>query len=212
MSGHSLSSKAGKEVTRLNEVMKTLFPQILHFLETGFVANKKIIHLQMDKLYAIVRGKAGKNVEFGLKWGLNRIAGGFIQGYLMKDQAHLSDKKFAIEAIKKHEETFGIIPETFGYDCGVYSEVNIKKVKKMGVKNIGIAPKGQNEWDITDEELLDHVKRERAQVEGCIGTIKCKKYGFNKPNAKSISAMMSYGHRAILGFNLNKMIKIAAEG
>ncbi len=75
----------------LNDVMKTLFPQILYFLETGFVANKKIIHLQMKELYAIVRGKAGKKVEFGLKWGINRIAGGFIQGYLIDDMANLSD-------------------------------------------------------------------------------------------------------------------------
>jgi len=42
-------------------------PQILHFFTTGFVASKKIIHLQMSDLYSIVRGKAGKRVEFGLK-------------------------------------------------------------------------------------------------------------------------------------------------
>lgn len=130
--GYKLSSKAGKEVTRLNEVMKKLFPQILYFLETGFVANKKIIHLQMTELYAIVRGKAGKNVEFGLKWGFNRIAGGFIQGYLMQGVANSSDKKFAIEALKKHKETFGVMPETFGYDRGAYSKANIKKIKKRG--------------------------------------------------------------------------------
>ena len=50
----------------------------------------------------------------------------------MQDQAHLSDNKFAIEAIKKHEETFGITPNTLGYDRGAYSEANIKKVKKDG--------------------------------------------------------------------------------
>jgi hypothetical protein len=48
--GSKLTSKAGKEITRLSEVMEDLLPQMLHFLETGFVANKKIIHLQMEKL------------------------------------------------------------------------------------------------------------------------------------------------------------------
>ena len=208
-SGSALTSKAGKEVTRLNQVMKNLLPQMLHFIETGFVANKKIIHLQMDKLYAIVRGKAGKKVEFGLKWGINRISGGFLQGFLMTAEAHSCDKKFCLEAIKKHQETFGHPPETYGFDRGGYSESNIKKLKKMKVKHVGVAPLGKNPWEVS-ESKANHIKRERAQVEGCIGTIKQIKYGFNKPDAKSVAAMVSYGHRAILGFNMTKLVKMLA--
>jgi len=76
----------------------------------------------------------------------------------------------------------------------------------MGIKYIGVAPKGKTPWEIskTKQEL---VKRERAQVEGSIGTIKSQSYGFNKPNVRSIAAMESCGHRSILGFNLRKLIK-----
>lgn len=205
--GSKLTSKSGKEITRLNQVMETLLPQMLHFLKTGFVANKKIIHLQMENLYSIVRGKAGKKVEFGLKWGINRIAGGFVQGFLMEDVAHASDKKFCLEAVRKHIETFGHAPSTFGFDRGGYSKANIKKLKKLKVKHVGVAPTGTAAWDVS-ETKEKHIRRERAQVEGCIGTIKRDKYGFNKPDAKSTEAMVSYGHRAILGFNMNKLVKM----
>jgi hypothetical protein len=208
-SGSKMKSKAGKELTQLNKTMESLIPQMFHFFETGFVANKKIIHLQMEKLYSIVRGKAGKKVEFGLKWGINRISGGFLQGFLMKENAHSSDKKFCLEAVKKHVETFGEVPETFGFDRGGYSKSNIEKIKKLKVKNVGIAPTGKTPWEVSKEKE-NHIKRERAQVEGCIGTIKHSRYGFNKPDAKSMGAMVAYGHRAILGFNMNKLIKTLA--
>lgn len=52
---------------------------------------------------------------------------------------------------------------------------------------------------------------ERALVEGGIGTIKAGKYGFNKPAAKSADTMAMCGQRAVLGFNLNKMVRGLAE-
>ena len=128
----------------------------------------------------------------------------FLQGFLTKNEAHHSDKKFCIEAVKKHIETFGHAPDTYGFDRGGYSETNVRKLKKMKIKNVGIAPAGGADWAISDA-LQDHVKRERALVEAAIGTIKHIKYGFNRPDAKSKEAMVSYGHRAILGFNVNKL-------
>lgn len=205
--GSKMRSKAGKELSRLSQVMETLLPQIRHFLETGFVANKKIIHLQMDKLYSIVRGKSGKKVEFGLKWGINRISGGFLQGFLAAGEAHASDKKFCLEAVDLHKKTFGAVPTTYGFDRGGYSQSNMKKLRKKGVKHVGVAPKGQAAWEVSKTKQ-EYITRERAQVEGCIGSIKRDKYGFNKPDAKSIGSMVAYGHRAILGFNMNKLVKM----
>ena len=199
--GKKLTSKAGVELTNLTQVMDTLITQILYFTETGCVAAGKIIHLQMHQLYSIVRGKAGKKVEFGLKWGINRVKGGFVMGFLMNGGKHLSDKKFAIEAINQHINQFGSAPNIYGFDRGGHTKANIKKAKKLGVKHVGIAPKGQEEWAVSDS------KKERAQVEGSIGTIKTPLYGFNKPDARSIEAMKSCGQRAFLGFNLKKLVK-----
>lgn len=205
-SGRELTSKAGIELTNLTQIMDTLVTQIFYFTETGCVAAGKIIHLQMHQLYSIVRGKAGKKVEFGLKWGINRLKGGFITGFLMNGGKHLSDKKFSIEAINYHINQFGTAPETFGFDRGGYSKANIKKAKKLGVKHVGIAPTGQSEWAVSKTKKK-HITRERAQVEGLIGTVKSPLYGFNKPNARSIQAMESCGQRSFLGFNLKKLVR-----
>jgi hypothetical protein len=159
----NVKNKSVIELQRISDLMKTLFPQILHFIKTGFVAPKKIIHLQMSELYSIVRGKAGKSVEFGIKWGISRIDG-FAVGFVMDDVANASDKKFCIDSIQRHIELFGQAPETFGFDRGGYSQKNIRNAKKLGVKNVGIAPTGQAEWDVS-MKMSEKIKSERAQVD-----------------------------------------------
>lgn len=84
--------------------------------------------------------------------------------------------------------------------------MNIGKLQKMKIKHVGVAPIGKADWAVS-ETMRKQIVRERAQVEGVIGTIKRNKYGFNKPDAKSRSTMISYGHRAILGFNFMKMVR-----
>jgi hypothetical protein len=204
--GSKLTSKVGKDLTDLVSLMERLLPQIIFFLQTGFVAHKKIIHLQMSELYSIVRGKAGKKVEFGLKWGISRLGGGFLQGFLLAGGQHAADQKFCLEALKQHQKIFGKAPTTFGFDRGGYSAANIKKAKQLGVKNVGIAPTGKTSW-VVSETLRKSIVRERAQVEGGIGTIKSSRYGFNKPNAKSTAAMARCGLRAIFGFNMRKLTR-----
>ena len=204
--GSKLTSKGGKDLTALVSLMDRLLPQIIFFLKTGFVAHKKIIHLQMSELYSIVRGKAGKKVEFGLKWGISRLGGGFLQGFLLAGGQHAADQKFCLEALNQHQKIFGKAPTTFGFDRGGYSASNIKKAKKLGVINVGIAPTGKTPW-VVSETLRKSIVRERAQVEGGIGTIKSSRYGFNKPNAKSTAAMARCGQRAILGFNMRKLTR-----
>lgn len=197
--------KYSKEILRISNLMKKLFPQILYFIKTGFVASKKIIHLQMPELYSIVRGKAGKSAEFGIKWGISRIDG-FVLGFLMGDGKNVSDQKFCIESIRQHIELFQKSPKTFGFDRGGYSKVNISRAKKLGVKNVGIAPTGKAKWSVS-EKLSQKIARERAQVEGVIGNLKSKKYGFNKPNVKSEMAMKMSGQRSFLGFNMTKALR-----
>lgn len=203
--GYGGRTKAALELKRLSSVMDRLLPQILYFMETGFVAAKKIIHLQLPELYSIVRGKAGKSVEFGLKWGINRVDG-FVLGFMIGNCAHASDQKFCIQAINEHIELFGQAPKTFGFDRGGYSQANIKKARKLGVKHVGIAPTGKTPWAVSDRQR-DLIQRERAQVEASIGTAKSKKYRFNKPDAKRTRSMQTYGHRALLGMNLMKTIR-----
>ena len=66
---------AKSKLVQLHETMSKLLPQIRYWIRSGYVASGKIISLHIPQLYSIVRGKVGKSVEFGLSWGITRLAG-----------------------------------------------------------------------------------------------------------------------------------------
>jgi len=201
---------ATAKVKELHETMKTLLPQIRYWLKTGFVAANKVISLHIPELYSIVRGKVGKTVEFGLSWGIRRLRGGFLLATLATTKKELVDARFALSAVDEHIALFGKPPRAYAYDRGGWSANNVAALKKRGVKEVGLAPRGKAEWKVsgaTRKKLIS----ERAQVEGGIGTIKHAKYGFNRPAARSASMMGFCGQSAVLGFNLNKLVRELAK-
>lgn len=182
--------------------MEALIPQIQHFLRTGRVVKGKIVSLYLEGVHSIVRGKAGKNVEFGLKWGINQIRGGYVSLFFLTES--LGEADFAVEAVRHHINLFGAPPQDFGYDRGGWSKAHIKKLRKMQVKNIAIAPKGKAKWKVGVRKQKQMVN-ERAQVEGKIGTLKAQ--GFNKPPAKTTGGMRRSAYRSALRFNIGKLVR-----
>jgi transposase, IS5 family len=198
------------KVQELHGTMRKLLPQIRYWLRTGFVAKNKIVSLHIPEIYAIVRGKVGKPIEFGLNWGIERLRGGFLLATLAKDKLELYDSRFAVRAVEDHKALFGKPPKAYAYDRAGSSEKNVEALKSMGVSHVGLAPRGKAKWQVSGK-IKDKLVSERAQVEAGIGTIKSKKYGFNKPSARSVNAMGVCGQRSVLGFNLNKLINGLAE-
>jgi hypothetical protein len=197
---------AGRKLSELHQTMKKLLPQIRHWLRTGRVASGKIINLYIPELYSIVRGKVGKAVEFGLSWGITRLRGGFILATMARDRADLHDSSFAVRAVEDLAALFGKAPRSYAYDRAGHSADNITRLRKLGVRDVGLAPRGRTAWAVkgrVKEELI----RERTLVEGSIGTIKGQKYGFNRPAARSAAMMGVCGQRAALGFNLTKLVR-----
>lgn len=197
---------AWAKLQKLHRTMQTLLPQIRYWIRTGWVAANKIVSLQIPEVYAIVRGKVGKAVEFGLNWGIRRLRGGFLLATLAKDKRELVDSKFAVRAVKDHKALFGKPPKAYAYDRGGWSRDNVAELKKLGVAQVGLAPRGRAKWQVRGS-VKDKLVSERAQVESGIGAIKCGKYGFNRPPAKSADTMGMCGQRAVLGYNLNKLIR-----
>ena len=79
------------------------------------------------------------------------------------------------------------------------------------MSDVGLAPRGNTPWQV-DGAVKARLIKERALVEGSIGTIKCPKYGFNRPAARSVAMMGTCGQRAVvLGLNLTKLARGAAE-
>jgi molybdopterin converting factor small subunit len=197
---------AESKLVQLHETMSKLLPQIRYWIRTGRVASGKIISLHIPQLYSIVRGKVGKAVEFGLSWGIRRLSGGYLLATLAQERRELQDTKFAVRAVKDHIALFGKAPQAYAYDRGGYSAENVLALKKLGVKDVGLAPRGRTPWSVSASER-DRLIAERALVEAGIGTIKNPRYGFNRPAARSEAMMGACGQRAVLGFNTNKLVR-----
>lgn len=201
---------AWRRIQQLHPTMQKLLPQIRYWIRTGFVAKNKIVSLHIPEIYAILRGKIGKPIEFGLNWGIQRLRGGFLLATLARDKLELMDSRFAVRAVKDHQALFGKAPRSYAYDRAGASEQNAETLRELGVSHVGLAPRGRGKW-LVRGRVKNRLISERAQVEGGIGAIKSAKYGFNRPAAKSAAAMGVCGQRAVLGFNLNKLMNGLAE-
>ena len=107
-----------------------------------------------------------------------------------------------------YREIFGLgaTPELMVYDRGGFSAATIKRLKRQGVTQIGIQPKGQAAW-LVAEEVQRVVVSERGMTEGVIGTLKSEKYGFNKPKQRTWESLQAAGQHSLLGLNLNKLMR-----
>lgn len=193
--------RAAGHLSEVYNNMTQLIGQIDHWIRNGWPCSEKIISLFQIDLRSIARGKIGKDVEFGLKWGINQIRGGYIRLFIM-NKMRSPDCEYAVEAIREHIRIFGAPPTEYGFDRGGWSESHMEKIAKLGAKRIGIAPRGTEPWRVS-KSCEERIKRERAQVEGKIGTI--KHYGFNKPEEKTTAGIKRAARRAELRFNLTKL-------
>lgn len=200
---------ARKKLETLHNAMDKLVPQIKYWLDTGWVAKKKIINLLMSEVCSIPRGKVGKDVEFGLKWGFTRFGGGFIEATVDPARGNFNDKKHVLEAVDNCIRLFGRPPEAFAYDRGGHSEKNVQELSQRGVKHVGIAPAGQAPWPV-DGKVRKKIKRERVKVEGSLGAVKSGRYTFNRPNVRSTHMLMTCGQRSVFGYNLNRLVNLVA--
>jgi hypothetical protein len=190
----------------MHEVAKRLIPQIVQWITTGVVAKGKILHAGVTQARALVRHKAGKEVEFGLPYLLSRLGGGYIFGTLL--HGVVDESKMPLQALVGYRAIFGpqATPAVVVYARGGYATATLKALAQEGVKEIGIQPKGKGSWHVA-EAVREVVRSERGKTEGIIGTLKTDKYGFNKPKERLWQTLEMAGPRSVLSFNLNKLMR-----
>jgi hypothetical protein len=190
----------------MHEVARRLVPQIVQWITTGVVAKGKIVHAGVTQARAIVRNKAGKQVEFGLPYLLSRLGGGYVFGTLLRGV--VDESKMPLQALAGYRAIFGAhaTPTLVVYDRGGYASATIRALANEGVKEIGLQPKGQGAWHVA-EAVRETVRSERGKTEGIIGTLKTDKYGFNRPTERLWQTLEMAGPRSILSFNLNKLMR-----
>jgi hypothetical protein len=197
---------ASDRLWQLAVVGRQLLPQILYWLETGTVAKGKILHTGLTNARAIVRNKVGKKVEFGLQYLVCAIGGGYLLADLIDKPT--GEPKMPGKCLSMYQVAFGseTAPELFVFDRGGWSKTNGEQLKTAGVKKVGIQPKGQAAWLVhgKDRKL---VAKERAMMEGRIGSLKSDKYKFNKPKARKVTTVRASGQRSVASYNLNKLMR-----
>jgi hypothetical protein len=205
-----VAKRAKGALSSAHETMKKLLPQIRYWLRTGRVARGKIVSLHIPEIYAVVRGKIGKAVEFGLSWGIRRLRGGFLLATMGLSRSEVVDSRFVLRAVDEHAALFGKPPSRYAYDRGGYGSEIVLSLKKRGVRHVAVAPRGRAKWAVGGRIQAEMI-RERSLVEAGIGSIKSARYGFNRPAARSAAMMGACGQRAVLGFNLNKLVRELAR-
>ena len=201
-----VTQRATATLVAMHEVAKRLLPQIVQWITTGVVAQGKILPAGVTQARAIVRHKAGKQVEFGLPSLLSRLGGGYLFGTLLR--GGVDESKMPLRALAGYRAIFGAqaTPALVVYDRGGYATATLRALANEGVKAIGIQPKGHGAWHVA-EAVRERVRSERGKTEGIIGTLKTDTYGFNKPKERLWQTLEMAGPRSILSFNLNKLMR-----
>src|SRR6267378_8541454 len=100
-----VTQRATATLVAMHAVAKRLIPQIVQWITTGVVAQGKIIHAGLTQARAIVRNKAGKQVEFGLPYLLSRLGGGYVFGTLIRGV--VDESKMPLQALAGYRAIFG---------------------------------------------------------------------------------------------------------
>jgi len=170
---------------------------------------KRIVSVTQPHIRPIVRGKAGKSVEFGAKISLS-----LSDGFSFID--HLSWESFneagdLISQIEKYKIRYGYYPESVHADKIYQNRENRRYCKERDIRMTG-KPLGRppKETEKNKEELKAASKQryqddvDRIAVEGRFGVAK-RKYGMGLIKAKLKSTSETEIYLSILVMNLDKM-------
>lgn len=201
----NLSKKLQERFNPKIKLYDLMLKQIIQWINTGVHPAGKLISLWNMQARAITRNKAAKMTEFGRRWLITRLMGGYVIGSPCHKLGGDADVKIADEVLINFLNAMGEVPENFIFDRGGDGEKNHAILKNVGVKNNCIFPKGPKEKMNVAPGVFEMARRERALSEASIATIKHNKYGFNKPRARLTESCITKGQTAMFGFNINHL-------
>lgn len=141
----------------------------------------RIVSISQPHVRPILRGKAGKKVEFGAKLGLAQMDG-FVKAETLSWNAY-NESADLIPHVESYKELYGYYPELVQVDKIYGTNKNRNYCKEMGIR-ITVAAKGKAK-EMTRYEKRKSLKEfnERNHIEGKIGQAK-QGYGLNNIKAK----------------------------
>ena len=166
----------------------------------------RIVSIHQPHVRPIVRGKQGKNVEFGAKINVS-----LQNGYATIDQFSFeafNEGGYLIEQVEKYKKLHGHYPELVQTD-GIYmTQQNRKFLKDNQIRHtgkpLGRPPKEQ--LSKKDKKIQKAERAERNHIEGKFGQGKTK-YGLNKIMAKLANTSQSWIGAIVFVLNILKLSK-----
>lgn len=162
------------------EHYKVLGDRVLHQAKRRVLDGEKVP--TDEKIYSIfephtemiIRGKVGKDIEFGHMVHLQQVEGKFITGYEVFEKRP-ADNKLVDPSVKNHIKLFGHRPKELATDKGYYESMD--KIRKLEeeIELVSIAKKGSRTAEETARESSVEFKFAqafRAGIEGSISFLK----------------------------------------
>lgn len=135
---------------------------------------EKLFSLFEPHTELLIRGKAGKNIEFGHMIEIRQVEQKFITGYDVFSRKPKEPGLLA-PAVREHERLFGTLPGTLAADKEYWAgSEEIRKLEEK-IPTVSVAKKGKrNEKEAAREAdpFFRHAQRFRAGVEGTISFLK----------------------------------------
>lgn len=136
--------------------------------------DEKLYSLFESHTELIVRGKAGKPIEFGHKILIAQTAEKYIHHYRVMEH-QIADKDLLAPALDAHKDLFGRYPEMLTTDKGFYESMPQIAALEGKIPVVSIAKKGrrtQAELERENSEDFLEGQRFRAGSEGSISVLK----------------------------------------
>ena len=135
---------------------------------------EKLFSLFEPHTELLIRGKAGKPIEFGHMVLLQQVENKFISDYEVFEKRP-SDESLVDDLLKRHATMFGHSPEYFTADKGFYKSREQLVELRETIANVSIAKKGSRTLEEMQQEhdpIFRTLQRFRAGIEGTISYLK----------------------------------------
>jgi IS5 family transposase len=136
--------------------------------------SEKVFSIFEPHTELLIRGKAGKTIEFGHMVLLQEVENKFISDY--DTFRHRPTDASLVESIlQSHQDTFGHLPHSFTADKGFYESMPKLRELEKDIRHVSIAKKGKRTTEERDREhhpVFRALQRFRAGIEGTISALK----------------------------------------
>lgn len=168
----------------------------------------RIVSIHDKEARPIKKGKLRAKVEFGYKAQIEECEKGFVSNYEVY-KGNPADDSLLMDAVGRHEETFGHVPDAVTADRGYGAKDNESKLKDAGVKKVAIPAKGKKSKarsELEKSRWFRSLVRWRAGSEAKISLLK-RKYGLDRSLSRGHSGTSTWVGWGILTYNLLNAVR-----